>query len=153
MTGSQRDSPAQKPGDLKAKSAIFFILIGVVVTGLCFPLLYYSIVINYIISQSNSTGLVQFHDLWMMVVGGLIYQVFRIIVVIGTRPLHDSLCKEQTDLVKRERYIERSCEGTAKTCFHTFSFIWGWYVLRDIGWLPWCLGGSGALDELLTKNV
>jgi hypothetical protein len=73
-------------------------------------------------------------------------------IIKVTRPWHDYLCKEKADPVKRERYIERSCEGTSKACFHIIAFCWGWTVLRDIGWLPWCIGGNGALDVVLRRN-
>jgi hypothetical protein len=58
MSGIQRDTPIQKTGDPKDKSAIFFILLGVVVAGLCLPLLYYSSLINWIVGQHGVKGAV-----------------------------------------------------------------------------------------------
>jgi hypothetical protein len=26
-------------------------------------------------------------------------------------------------------------------------------VLKEVGWLPWCIGGTGSLDEVITRNV
>lgn len=129
MTGSQRDTPSQRPGQPKTKSAIFFVLLGFVVCGLCLPLLYYSSQLNFLMQQHNVPG-PGITDLWRTAVGGLLYQVFRHGIITISRPWHDSLCKEKVDIVRRERYIERSCEGTSKACFHLFSCIWGWTVLR-----------------------
>jgi hypothetical protein len=82
-----------------------------------------------------------------------VYQLFRFVTMKTTRPLHASLCKEKSDIIKRARYIDRSCEGTSKAVFHMVAFVWGWLVLRDLGWLPWCIGGTGALDDVLRKNI
>ena len=122
------------------------------VSVITFPLLYYSIIINSYVNQANVEGAVSLKDFWMVVVGGIVYQSFRYSAIVITRPIHAKLCKEKKDMVKRERYIERSTEGTAKACFHTSAFIWGWIVLREVGWLPWCIGGQGSLDVVIERN-
>jgi hypothetical protein len=55
--------------------------------------------------------------------------------------------------VKRERYIERSCESVAKATFHGIAFVWGWLVMRDAGWLPWVFGGNLSLQELFVDVI
>ena len=89
----------------------------------------------------------------MAIVGGIVYQTFRMAVFKFSKPFHSRICKEKKDEVKRDRYIERMCESTAKSTFHTTAFIWGYVVLKQANWLPWCIGGEGALDVVLKNNV
>ncbi len=58
--------------EAKPKSMLFFIILASVVACLCLPLLYYSYQINYYVNL-NTVGAAKFSDLWMAVVGGLVY--------------------------------------------------------------------------------
>jgi len=73
MIGSRFDSQARKKGDPKPKSAIFFVLLGMVVMALCLPLLYNSMKINALIRQANVKGAVELWDFWMVIFGGIAY--------------------------------------------------------------------------------
>lgn len=150
MTGSIASTKKNEP---KPKSAIFFIVLGTIVSVLCLPLLYFATVIRFQVMQAQVEGAVGFKELSMVCVGGLFYQIFRYIIITLTEPLHTRLCSKKKDPFNRGRYIEKSTEGTSKACFHIIAFIWGWLVLKEVGWLPWCLGGTGRIDEVLTRNV
>ena len=93
-------------------------------------------------------GAVVFRDLWKVLFGGILYQLFRLAIVQTTKPFVEHFCKERFDLEKRMRYIEKGTSNIFKFWFHLTAFIWGWLVLKEIGWLPSCLGGTGTIDEL-----
>ena len=68
MIGSIASSTKTAP---KQKSAVFFVLLGLLVSGLLLPLLYYATIISFYVSKVE--GAVTFYDLWMVIVGGIIY--------------------------------------------------------------------------------
>lgn len=72
-----------------------------------------------------------------------------------SKPLHEALCKEKTDLHKRERYIDRACECTAKLTYKFVALCWGIYVLKKVGWLPWelGLGGTTSIREQVVERA
>lgn len=88
-------------------------------------------------------GAVKLEDFWMIGFGGLVYQIWRIICMTITKPLHSAICKEKTNQQKRNRYIERACECTAKMVYKMVVLYWGLHVLKQVGWLPWELGFGG----------
>lgn len=137
----------------KGKSKVFFLLLGIIVCIITLPLLSYSVVIARYIYNANVKGVVEFKDFWMAIVGGIIYQTFRIAAFKFSKPFHEIICKEKKDQAKRDRYLDRMCESTAKATFHTTALIWGWIVLKQANWLPWCLGGQGDLDMVIRNSI
>jgi hypothetical protein len=104
------------------------------------------------VHAKNIVGAIKFEDFWMTAVGGAVYQVYRLLCYAFLTDYHTKACLEK-DPVKRPRYIERAIESTAKSTFHIVAFVWGWYAIRQAGWLPWCLGGSTTVRELFTVQT
>jgi len=104
------------------------------------------------VHDRNVVGAIKLSDFWMAAVGGLIYQLVRVFCYKYLTEYHTKACLEK-DPLKKPRYVERAIESTAKSAFHITAFIWGWYALREVGWLPWCLGGSTTIRELFTTQT
>jgi hypothetical protein len=81
----------------------------------------------------------------------VIYQTFRVVIENAVRPIWTHLCKETKDPVKRENYIRKSCNSTAKFFYFLFSACWGYRVLKEADWLPREIGGSQDLQAALSK--
>jgi len=75
----------------------------------------------------------------------------KVVVETAVRPIWTYLCKETKDMVKRENYIHKSCECTAKLCYVIFAACWGYHVLKEADWLPRELGGSLDFNVALSK--
>jgi len=117
---------------------------------LCGPLLYYTFYIYFETKARGVVGIAHPHDFWKVFYGAVIYQVFRLVVIRVTHPWHEAACTK-TDPLQRKRYIEKSCEASAKAPFHLIAFVWGWIVCRNAGWLPKCLGGTVEMYSLFTE--
>jgi hypothetical protein len=94
----------------------------------------------------------EYKDLWKVLVGGAVYQTIRQVTKYLARPFWTYLCKEKQDPIKRENYIEKSCECVPKLMYFTFSTYWGYTVLKNAGWLPGVLGGSDDVQTVISRG-
>lgn len=57
-------------------------------------------------------------------------------------------CKEKENEELRKSKTLKSCNSLYKGVYFVSVTIWGYYVLRDTDYLPWCLFGKGELNSL-----
>ena len=117
---------------------------------LLLPLCYYSWKVFVYASDHKVAGIVNLGDYWMLVVGGVVYQVTRYVVMTVTAPWHTALCGKK-DPAQRARYIKKATEASSKVLFHSVAFTWGWWVLKESFGLPWMLGGTIDMHSYCTE--
>jgi len=60
--------------------------------------------------------------------------------------LFEPFCKEQKDLVLREKRSQKASFCIYKACYFIWATSFGYIVLKDTTYLPPALGGSGNVD-------
>lgn len=75
--------------------------------------------------------------------GFCIYEAVNAKVTYG---LLFSVAKGRTDEMK-QFFTKKACLNFYKMTYFTFATIWGYYVLKPTGWLPWHIGGSLSINE------
>ena len=89
--------------------------------------------------------MIKLSDVLVMIGCGTAMIITRELMVKLLYPFFHYYCKEQDIEAIRQKRAIKACECTFKFLYFTGTTIYGYYVLKDIDWFAWYLGGNGDM--------
>ena len=89
-------------------------------------------------------------DFWIGFVAALMINLLRRIIIKSARPVFMVIMKEKYVGDDREERSLKSSTNLFKLVYYSASVFFGYLMLREVDFLPPCMGGTGSLRNLFT---